>query len=383
MLTADTPSDSARHFACLACALLGSIAWSVMAPAAVLDQAQDATSSNINVGPSDQRIAQTFTAGVDGELEKVRLRVANLPSLTSEAPNLILEIMNTDQGVPNGAVLGTASLPHTAFPDAGGLVISPTRYTDFDFAGVPLHAGTRYALGLRAAADTCGLVSCAAPAYRVDDMFGGDPYPAGQLFLGTGAVPTFLLVGDLSFQTFMGQVAHVPEPNTWLVLIAGLAALAVARGSRPSAARRPVRAFSAAHFEPQPMGGNVAMIVGPSEHQLVAFARDDVEHEVRIGRHRRMQLRAKYLLAAIGAHEGVDDVTRNRATYVVEPEARLHWMDHHRANFNGLAALGVLRDPHPGFAKPAHGAQPPTVTSTSTAADHKLSSLMTATACRC
>src|SRR5215475_5496398 len=55
----------------------------------------------------------------------------------------------------------------------------------------------------------------------------------------------------------------------------------------------------------------------------------------------------------------------------------------HRADLHRLAALGILRQAHPGLAEPAHGAQPPTVTSTSTAVDHKLPSLMAAIAWRC
>jgi len=132
MLTADTPSDSARQFACLACALLGLIAWSVMAPAAVLDQAQDATSSNISVGPSDQRIAQTFTPAIDGKLEKVRLRIGYLPAVTGDAGDLLLEVMNglRGAGFPCRPATADVTAPHGAagspVPPRPGALLSAT-----------------------------------------------------------------------------------------------------------------------------------------------------------------------------------------------------------------------------------------------------------------
>jgi hypothetical protein len=216
----------------LGCLLFTLLSWITLAPAAVLDQSQDTTNSNILIGPDDQRIAQTFTPGIDGKLEKVRLRIGYLPAVSGDAGDLLLEVMNTDNDLPNGTVLGSASLAHGAFPLAGGLFNSP--YTDFDFPGVPLHAGTRYALALRVlGGDTCGAgsASCTTPAYRADDVFGVDPYPIGQLFLGANVLPTFALSGDLSFQTYM-TAAAVPEPAGWLALIAGFAALAAARRLR-------------------------------------------------------------------------------------------------------------------------------------------------------
>jgi hypothetical protein len=226
MLTVDTSADPRLQFGRLACVFLAWIAVSGVARAAVLDQSQDGIKGSIIVGPSDQRIAQTFTPGLDGDLETVRLRIAVSPSLTPDGSDLLLEIMNTTDGVPNGVVLGTASLPHTAFPDATGVVPTATPYADFAFSGLELRAGTRYALALRAAANTCGSISCEAPAYRVDTIQGVDPYPLGQLFVASGVLPTFALDGDLSFQTYMARITPVPEPAGWLVFIVGIAALA-------------------------------------------------------------------------------------------------------------------------------------------------------------
>jgi len=230
----DKASKTSQHLGCLLFILLS---WTTIAPAAVLDQSQDTANSNVLVGPGDQRIAQTFTPAIAGKLEKVRLRIGYLPAAIGDAGDLLLEVMNTDNGVPTGTVLGTVSLAHTAFPLAGGL--SNSAYTDFDFTtGVSLLAGTRYALALRVAGgSTCagGPASCSTPAYRADDVFGVNPYPNGQLFTGSNALPTFAPNGDLSFQTYMAAAAvTVPEPASWLALIAGLASLSTARRLRPA-----------------------------------------------------------------------------------------------------------------------------------------------------
>jgi hypothetical protein len=219
--------------------------WPAVSSGAVIDQVQDLTSSNLLVGATDQRIAQTFTAGIEGELSQVRLRIGYLPSTGGDASDLVLEVMNPDiNGLPAGSVLGSVSLSHTAFPIAGGL-FNPTRYTDFDFAGIPLHAGSRYVLSLRVAtpAAVCGAgsASCTEPAYRADYFFSGtDPYPGGQLFTGTGAVPRLALFGDLSFQTFMNTpLVAVPETRTWAALLFGFAGLAMTRKLLPAYRNRP------------------------------------------------------------------------------------------------------------------------------------------------
>ena len=242
MPTADNWMYRAKRLAGLTCVLPVLLSWSAAAPGAVLDQSQNSTNSNRFIGATDQRIAQTFTPSIEGELTEVRLRIGYLPSTGGNASDLLLAVMTTtNNGVPSGTVLGTASLAHTAFPSAGGLFASP--YTEFDFSGVPLHAGQRYALALRETipATVCspGKPACAEPAYRANYLFAQNAYPRGQLFSGIGAVPTFALTGDLSFQTYMtattattAAAEAMPEPATWLALIAGLALLAAAR-SRP------------------------------------------------------------------------------------------------------------------------------------------------------
>ncbi len=242
MPIADNWMYRARRLAGLTCAIPVLLSWSAAAPGAVLDQSQNSTSSNRFIGATDQRIAQTFTPSIEGELSQVRLRIGYLPSTGGNASDLLLAVMTTtNNGVPSGTVLGTSSLAHTAFPSAGGLFASP--YTEFDFSGVPLHAGQRYALALRETtpATVCspGKPACAEPAYRANYLFAQNAYPRGQLFSGIGAVPTFALTGDLSFQTYMTATTAamtattgaevMPEPAAWLALITGLAVLALTR----------------------------------------------------------------------------------------------------------------------------------------------------------
>jgi|SRR5689334_17083626 len=196
------------------------------ARAAVLDQSQDNVDSNLFIGTGDARIAQTFTAGLDGELTQVRLRIGYLPGTGGalDASDLLLEVMSVDTaGKPSGTVLATASHAHGDFPLAGGFNDSP--YTAFNFGGVPLHRKTQYALALRVASpdQPCASAgaSCTPPGYRANDAFASDFYPAGALFSGAGAVPGVQLRGDLSFQTFMSAV---PEPQAWLAALLGIGA---------------------------------------------------------------------------------------------------------------------------------------------------------------
>src|SRR5215813_553268 len=170
-----------------ACLLAFLVAWT--ARAAVVDQSQENANSNLFIGAIDQRIFQTFTPAIEGELTDVRLRIGYLPSTGGDASNLLLELMTTTaSGAPSGSVLATVSLAHGAFPIAGGILESS--FTDFVFGGVPLHAGTRYALALRVASPQAVCVSamsaCTEPAYRANYLFATDAYTRGQLFEGTG-----------------------------------------------------------------------------------------------------------------------------------------------------------------------------------------------------
>ena len=238
MHAADNWTDRTRLVG-IVCAIPVFLSWSVAASGAVLDQSQDATGSNIFIGATDQRIAQTFTPSIEGDLSEVKLQIGYLPSIGGTASDLLLEVMTTasngapSNGAPSSTVLGTASLAHTAFPTAGGL-LDPTP-TAFDFSGIPLHAGQRYALALRVTTpgSVCGPATpaCTEPSYRASYHLATDAYPRGQLFSGVGPVPNFALIGDLSFQTFMIPAAAqaAPEPTTWLALLAGLAGLVATR----------------------------------------------------------------------------------------------------------------------------------------------------------
>ncbi len=217
-----------RRLACLLGIPVVLLSVSVRAPAAVLDQSQITTNSNIFIGAVDQRIAQTFTPAITGDLDAVGVRIGYLPSPAGDASDLVLDVTSTTAGgLPTTTVLGTATLAHTAFPLAGGF--NPAQFTQFSFTDLALHAGTRYALVLhvKTPGAVCGnRPQCSEPAYRANDVFGSDPYAGGQLFMASAALPTFALVGDLSFQTFMtATTIAVPEPQTWFGFLIGLTAL--------------------------------------------------------------------------------------------------------------------------------------------------------------
>ena len=96
-----------------------------------------------------------------------------------------------------------------------------------------------------------------------------------------------------------------------------------------------------------------------------------------------MQLRTEDFAAVVGALEGLDDVPRDFLACVVEPEAGLHRMLDQRADLDDLAAFRALRHAHPRRTHAAYSPHSEVTTSMSTAADHSVPSLITATAVIC
>jgi hypothetical protein len=177
--------------ACLALALAPGAAL-----ADTLDQQQPAGTSDARV-ESGESLAQTFTAGLTGGLDRVELGLgadgsgANLP--------LTVEIRDVSGGSPGPAVLATASVP----PSAVGLTDS---WVPIGFAtAVPVTAGTQYAIVAYSSVDN-------AHSYFWALEF-DDPYPAGANFFQTVTPPngTWTLTaldGDQAFKTYV----EVPAP---------------------------------------------------------------------------------------------------------------------------------------------------------------------------
>jgi hypothetical protein len=137
-----------------------------------VDQSQQvATSANtLRTG-----MAQTFTAGANGQVDRVSLMVAT----TSGAVAATVQIQSVTGGKPNGTVLGTSSF--------AGTVNCCRQWHDFVFnPAVSVTRGTQYAI-----------VMTSSPAITWYDSFSFDTYPAGQLWLFSG--------GQWAYQTAFGK----------------------------------------------------------------------------------------------------------------------------------------------------------------------------------
>jgi hypothetical protein len=135
--------------------------------ALVTDQEQasfDATLGNWAVGgASQQKIAQSVTAGMNGPLAAVELPIA------CSSGTLIVEIVALDAaGRPTSRVLGSASVPAADLPP-----VTPPEFRRISFRPpIPMSAGDRFAIVLRNPTGSCALNRCPP----------GDPYPGGESF---------------------------------------------------------------------------------------------------------------------------------------------------------------------------------------------------------
>lgn len=120
----------------------------------VLDQSQTLTSPFENQpipgDPADPayRIAQTFTAGVSGRLDRVEI----LLQRQFDPGDLVVEIRSVVGGFPTSTVLATMTVPETAVPPIGQPVWASVPLT----APVASSAGTQYAIVVYAPFGSCG-----------------------------------------------------------------------------------------------------------------------------------------------------------------------------------------------------------------------------------
>lgn len=214
----------------LACALLACFMASTASAAVVLDQSFDGGMPITGYGgflsKNSIDIAQTFTVGVEGELNRVEFSIGR--SANTTAP-LFVDIRVVDpSGVPqaaNAPVLASATLdPSAVGVVSSTLVVSPLDTTKFSFVGVDLASAHLLV--------TPGQVL--SINLRSDDTVGGyywaftapDPYAGGHGYFRfrNAADQTFQKGGaDQYFKTY---VATVPVPSAaWagMALLAGLA----------------------------------------------------------------------------------------------------------------------------------------------------------------
>jgi hypothetical protein len=164
--------------------------------AATLDQQQPETETNVRaLLRSSQSLAQTFTAGISGTLERVEVFLGGSPS-GAPAAALSVEItgVNASGGPDTTKVLASASFGPKALPEVPGGGWVPINVS------APSVAGAQYAIVLFTA-DANGYLW---PEIRTN------PYAGGQLWFSPASPPATWqgeATTDMPFKTYVAAPA--------------------------------------------------------------------------------------------------------------------------------------------------------------------------------
>jgi hypothetical protein len=175
------------------------------AVAGTLDQSQTTFGTQFQFGGPRQG-AQTFTAGLSGNLDQVDVHVRRNAAPAGQTCNhgsgITVEIRTVTGGVPSNTTLATASVPVASVPTTLGWV-------SLTFAAhAAVTAGTQYALVLSALDASC---TGGFSPYTWGGA-NGNPYAGGAWYLKEGASSSWLILGDADgmFKTY---VAPPPPPS--------------------------------------------------------------------------------------------------------------------------------------------------------------------------
>jgi hypothetical protein len=166
-----------------------------------VDQQQPAGGSDVRVD-STESIAQTFTAGLTGGLDRVEL-LLGFPDSAPDAP-LTVEIRDVSAGSPGPTVLASGSV-------AASAVSSTDAWVPIAFAtAAPVRAGTQYSIVAYTSVN-----GTHSYFWAIDFP---DPYPAGATFYQTVSPPgpTWTLAslgGDQAFKTYVEVPAQPTGPT--------------------------------------------------------------------------------------------------------------------------------------------------------------------------
>jgi hypothetical protein len=172
---------------------------SLAVPGAALADTLDQQQPNSEGAPvvfSGESLAQTFTAGLTGPLDRVELRLVAGDSSSPDSP-LTIEIRDVSDGSPGTNVLATGSVPPSA-------VSSTEAWIPITFAtAAPVAAGTQYSIVAYSSVDS-------AHRYGWGVAF-SDAYPAGASFTQVPPSSTWVptaFPNDQAFKTYV----EVPAP---------------------------------------------------------------------------------------------------------------------------------------------------------------------------
>lgn len=186
-----------RHGVVLLALTLVVLAVAAPAHAGTLDQQQSVTSSGFGAGNCGSiAIAQTFTAGITGQLDQLDVFVYRDERNTSEP--LRVEIHSTVHGEPSGEILATQTLQPQRF-GTGPFFVSDFEAVTFD-AAANVVAGSQYAIVLRETG-----VECFVGYWWAEEP--ADTYGAGEIWVKIGDQPwqpaTVARAEDFAFRTYV------------------------------------------------------------------------------------------------------------------------------------------------------------------------------------
>ena len=187
-----------------------------------LDQSQDGGFAGSNVVWGSVQAAQSFTAGISGDLDQVDVLLAR----SGSPGDLTVEIQTLSSGVPSGTVLASGSVAAASVTGSYAWIPVPLSPV------APSSAGVQYAIVLSAP-------SSAGSGDRYDwAITGGSPYSAGTQLSSldggaswTAGDPTF----DSNFKTYVEDSIRAryhdrfrplgpdlrPHPDLHLLLLGG------------------------------------------------------------------------------------------------------------------------------------------------------------------
>jgi hypothetical protein len=195
----------------LALALAAGLSLSMTVP---VQAVTDSVDQSQTISTSFQRLglmAQTFTAGMTGQVDRV-----SLASDTSFGfVQLTVQIQSVTGGAPSGTVLGSSSFQ--------GTLNCCRQFNDFAFSpAVPVTAGTQYAI----------VVNVAVGLFTWYTSWIFNAYPGGQLYVGCLGCGWF--TGSQYGQDFTFKTWVAINTNKAPVLAADNAAVTVNEGTKPT-----------------------------------------------------------------------------------------------------------------------------------------------------
>ena len=199
---------------CAFCAMAPSVAL-----AGTLDQQQPTASGSGLNAQSTQSVAQTFTAGLSGQLDQVDLHLEKLNNPT--AP-LSVELRDVSGGLPGSTVLASQSVPASSVPPSPAAAFVSINF----LAPAPVAAGTQYAI-----------VAYSANVFPVGyawSLTTGNPYAAGAVYFASSAPPTTAWMPDAGIDLAFRTYVTLPTPQT----PTGQRAAALAKCKKKHSARK-------------------------------------------------------------------------------------------------------------------------------------------------